>query len=53
MAQLIKNGHTVTTTYAPEIVSLRAQGYTDAPAPKPAEKPAEPDAVKPAPKTSK
>ena len=30
-------GHTVTTTYAPEIVSLRAQCYADVPAEKPAE----------------
>ncbi|MDO5743495.1 MAG: hypothetical protein Q4P23_03420 [Micrococcaceae bacterium] len=26
-----KSGHTVTTSYAPEIVSLRAQGYADVP----------------------
>lgn len=30
-------GHTVTTTHAPEIVSLRAQGYADVPAEKPTE----------------
>lgn len=29
--------HTVTTAYAPEIVSLRAQGYADVPAEKPTE----------------
>lgn len=30
MAKLSKDGHTVETSHAPEIVSLRAQGYTDA-----------------------
>lgn len=39
-------GHTVTTTHAPEIVSLRAQGYADVPA----EKPTEATAETPAPK---
>lgn len=40
MAKLIKNDHTVTTNYAPEIVTLRSQGYVDVPAEKPAERPA-------------
>ncbi|WP_207797204.1 hypothetical protein [Arthrobacter glacialis] len=34
MATLSKNGHSVTTELAREIVSLRAQGYTEATAPK-------------------
>lgn len=34
-------GHSVTTNYAPEIVSLRAQGYTDVVAEKTVDAPAE------------
>lgn len=34
MATLSKNGHSVTTELAREIVSLRAQGYIEATAPK-------------------
>lgn len=39
-------GHTVTTAHAPEIVSLRAQGYADVPA----ETPTEAAVASPAPK---
>lgn len=56
MATLIKNGHSVTTSYAPEINSLRAQGYTEAPATKQVAEPTDTQdspAAKPAPKTSK
>ncbi|POH58921.1 hypothetical protein [Arthrobacter glacialis] len=35
-----KTGHTVTTSYAPEIVSLRAQGYAVVPEATPIEDPA-------------
>lgn len=49
-------GHSVTTSYAPEIVSLRAQGYTDVVAEKPtADVPDKQDATvaKPASKSTK
>lgn len=37
MAKLIKDGLTVETVFAPEIVSLRARGFMDAEAADPAE----------------
>lgn len=29
--KLVKNGHVIETTYAPEVVRLQAQGYTEVP----------------------
>lgn len=31
MAKLVKDGHSVETNHAPEIVALRSQGYADVP----------------------